>query len=414
MNEHAQSSQRVLILSASAGAGHVRAAEALLKVFSKHPKVAEVEHWDMLKYTTKIFRHIYSQTYLDLINHAPTMLGILYDTLDKPWQNEKARLAFEKFNAGPFLKAVTKFVPDLIVCTHFTPATLMAWLYQNKRLTVKPAVVVTDFDCHATWLTHTYLHYFVILEETRQHLIRLGLDPERISVSGIPIDPVFMEPKTQKDSRRHLELDENLFTILVSAGGNGVGPMEILVSELLRITKPVQIVVIAGRSVELKTRLDELAAQVNGTGPVRLVPVGYTNQMDEYMAAADILLGKPGGMTSGEAMARGLPMCIFNPIPGQEERNSDHLLEMGMAIRCNNVPTIAYKLQLLMDDPERLAAMRRNTAKIAHPDSAKIIVDTLLNMPSAERPPRKRTGNIGKRLRVGGRLLGSRMLSRVK
>ncbi|HTV48003.1 MAG TPA: glycosyltransferase [Phycisphaerae bacterium] len=413
MDEQIQNPRRVLILSASAGAGHVRAAEALLKVFDGHSGVSEVAHWDMLKYTTKIFRHIYSQVYLDLINHAPTMLGILYDTLDKPWQKEKARLAFEKFNAGPFLKAVTKFAPDLIVCTHFTPAALTAWLYENKRLSVKPAIVVTDFDCHATWLTHTYLYYFVILDETREHLIRLGIDPARICVSGIPIDPVFMKPKTQKESRRRLELREDLFTILVSAGGNGVGPMEMLVAELLQINRPVQIVVIAGRSVELKTRLDELAAQVNGQGPVRLVPVGYTNQMDEYMAAADILLGKPGGMTSGEAMARNLPMCIFNPIPGQEERNSDHLLELGTAIRCNNLPTTAYKLQLLMDDPKRLAMMRQNTAKIAHPDSAKTIVDTLLNMPS-QRPPHKRRGNIGKRLRVGGRLLGARMLNRVK
>jgi processive 1,2-diacylglycerol beta-glucosyltransferase len=411
MNENIQGGRRVLILSASAGAGHVRAAEALLKVFKSHAGVSEVEHWDMLKYTTKLFRHIYSQVYLDLINHAPNMLGILYDSLDKPWQSKKAQFGFEKFSAGPFLKAVSGFEPDLIVCTHFTPATLTAWLYENKRLGVKPAITVTDFDCHATWLTHTYQHYFVILDETREHLIRLGIDSARITVSGIPIDPVFMTHKTKQHSRRLLELDPDLFTIMVSAGGNGVGPMENLVSELLRIERPVQIVVIAGRSMELKRRLDELAAQVNGHGPVKLVPVGFTNLMDEYMAAADILLGKPGGMTSGEAMARGLPMCIFNPIPGQEERNSDHLLEMGMAIRCNNLPTISYKLQQLMDDPERLSAMRRNTQKIAHPNSSQIIVETLLNLPPAGRIKHKRRGAIRKRLRAG-RILGARMLSR--
>jgi processive 1,2-diacylglycerol beta-glucosyltransferase len=376
--------RKVLILSASAGAGHVRAAEALLQACVSHPAIGEVQHWDMLKYTTKLFRHLYSQVYLDLINHAPNMLGWIYDTMDTPWRNEKMRLAFEKFNAQPFLKAVTRFEPDIIFCTHFTPAALVGWLYAANKLTVKPAIAVTDFDCHAMWLTHSYLHYFVALEETRVHMSRLGIATDCITVSGIPIDPAFAVPLDKATARIKLNLQPDIFTILVSAGGYGVGPVGDLIDELLRIERRIQIVVIAGRSTELKTQLDELAAS-RPDGGVRLVPVGFTTEMALYMAAADLLIGKPGGLTTSEALARSLPMCIVNPIPGQEERNSDHLLEQGAAVRCNNLPALAWKLTNLLDHPEKLDAMREAARRIAHPSSAADIVDRVLALPPPQR-----------------------------
>ncbi|MDA8377447.1 MAG: glycosyltransferase [Planctomycetia bacterium] len=386
--------RKVLVLSASAGAGHVRAAEALEQICRMHSDVGEVQHWDMLKYTTRLFRHIYSQVYLDLINKAPRMLGWIYDTFDTPWRNEKMRMAFEKFNAGPFLKAAMAFQPDHIICTHFTPASLLGWLYEKGKIPVKPAIVVTDYDCHAMWLNRTYQHYFVLLDETREFLVQMGIDPARITMSGIPIDPVFMETKAREDVRRKLGLTENLFTILVAAGGYGVGPVEALLTQLLKISRPVQLVVIAGHGEELKQRLDHLAARQNRNATARVVPVGFTTVMDEYMAAADLLLGKPGGLTTSEAMARNLPLCIVNPIPGQEERNSAHLLEFGVAIRGNNLPTLAWKIQKLIDDPQRLARMRENTRQLAHPEAARTIVNTMLSWPleieSEEAPLRYR------------------------
>ncbi|MGC8623823.1 MAG: MGDG synthase family glycosyltransferase [Phycisphaerae bacterium] len=382
--------RKVLVLSASAGAGHVRAAEAIEQICRKHPDVGEVQHWDMLKYTTRLFRHIYSQVYLDLINKAPRMLGWIYDTFDTPWRNEKMRMAFEKFNAGPFLKAVMAFQPDHIICTHFTPASLMGWLYEKGKIPVKPAIVVTDYDCHAMWLNRTYQHYFVLLDETREFLVQMGISPARITMSGIPIDPVFTEIKSRAEVCRKLGLAENVFTILVAAGGYGVGPIEALLAQLLKISRPVQLVVIAGRSEELKQYLDQLAARQNQNASARVVPVGFTTLMDEYMTAADLLLGKPGGLTTSEAMARNLPLCIVNPIPGQEERNSAHLLELGVAIRSNNLPTLAWKIQKLMADPRRLASMRENTHQLAHPEAAQTIVNTLLSLPldtEPEEPP---------------------------
>lgn len=115
--------------------------------------------------------------------------------------------------------------------------------------------------------------------------------------------------------------------------------------------------------------------------------VGYTTAMDEYMAAADLLVGKPGRLTTAEALARGLPMVIVNPIPGQEERNADHLLEEGVAIRCNNLPVLAWKLDRLLDDPARLAAMRANVRRPARPHAARRVVDTILGGAAGRRLP---------------------------
>ncbi len=160
----ADGAKRVLILSASAGAGHVRAADALLADFKKHPAVAggQVEHWDMLKYTTAVFRTIYSKVYLDLVNRAPWFLGMVYKRTDTPWKQGAAQ-AFEKFNAGPFIKALQEYRPDVVVCTHFTPPNVISWLNTKKKTSPKlmPTIVVTDLDLHAMWLTRSYSRYFV-------------------------------------------------------------------------------------------------------------------------------------------------------------------------------------------------------------------------------------------------------------
>jgi processive 1,2-diacylglycerol beta-glucosyltransferase len=175
-------------------------------------------------------------------------------------------------------------------------------------------------------------------------------------------------------------LDPDRTTLLVSAGGFGVGPVERLVRSLLELSRPAQapqVVVICGRSAELKAALDALAASRPPDAGVRLHVVGYTTAMDEYMAAADLLIGKPGGLTTSEALARGLVMVIVNPIPGQEERNADHLLEEGVAIRCNNLPVLPDKIERLLADPARLAAMRANVGRLARPRAAQAIVAAL-------------------------------------
>lgn len=364
---------KVLILSASAGAGHVRAAQALERAFQATGVVRAVEHVDALEFTNKVFRTIYSKTYIEMVDRAPEVLGWLYDVLDSPWEKERRRLAWDKLNTRPFRKLLEREQPDLIVCTHFLPAEMVSWMKAKHRLACPQTIVVTDFDVHAMWLCHHYEHYFVALDETREHMVRLGIPEAKVTATGIPIDPVFAEPKDKAAMRTKLGLAANRTTILLSAGGFGVGPVEHIVTTLLDMEHPAQVVAICGRNAELKTRMDKLAARSTARRGT-LVPVGYTTAMDEYMSAADVLVGKPGGLTTSEALAKGLLLVIVNPIPGQEERNSDHLLEEGAAIRCNNLPVLSFKIDRLLDDPARVARMRESVRRLARPNAAADVV----------------------------------------
>jgi len=372
--------KKVLLLSASAGAGHVRAAEAIEKAFNQAKDAAkrEVLHVDVLNYTNKLFRHLYSKAYIDLVNKMPEVPGWFYDKLDKPWKNERRRLALDKLNTRPFVKLLREYHPDLIVCTHFLPAEIVSWLKAKERLASRQVIIVTDFDVHAMWLVHHYEHYFVAIDEARVYLEVLGIPAEKITVSGIPIDPVFAIKKDKQEMRAKHGLAPDRTTILLSAGGFGVGSIDALVSSLLHMQHRAQIVAICGRNEDLKKRLTKLAARIKPDATVLLKPFGYTKEMDELMTASDIVLGKPGGLTTSEALAKGLVFVIVNPIPGQEERNSDHLLEGGVAIRCNNLPTLTYKLDRLLGDPKRVESMKTNALKMAHPNSANQIVQQLI------------------------------------
>ncbi|HXS01725.1 MAG TPA: glycosyltransferase [Pyrinomonadaceae bacterium] len=371
---------KVLLLSASAGAGHVRAADAIEKAFTqaKDAGSREVLHVDVLNYTNKLFRHLYSKAYIDLVNKMPEVPGWFYDKLDKPWKNERRRLALDKLNTRPFVKLLRDYKPDLIVCTHFLPAEIVSWLKAKERLASRQVIIVTDFDVHAMWLVHHYEHYFVAIDEARVYLEVLGIPAEKITVSGIPIDPVFGIKKDKQEMRAKHGLAPDRTTILLSAGGFGVGSVDALVSSLLPLQHRAQVVAICGRNEELKKRLTKVAARTKPDATVLLKSFGYTKEMDELMTASDIVLGKPGGLTTSEALAKGLVFVIVNPIPGQEERNSDHLLEGGVAIRCNNLPTLAYKLDKLLSDPRRVQSMKTNALRMGHPNAAREIVDQLM------------------------------------
>ena len=376
---------KVLILSASAGAGHVRAAQALERAFQRSGAVKEIHHVDALEFTNKVFRTLYSKTYIEMVDRAPEVLGWLYDALDSPWEKERRRLAWDKLNTRPFVRMLEREQPDLIVCTHFLPAEMVSWMKAKHRLACPQTIVVTDFDVHAMWLCHHYEHYFVALDETREHMIRLGIPAEKVSTTGIPIDPLFAEAKDKAAMRKKLGLATNKTTILLSAGGFGVGPIEHIVTTLFGLEHPAQIVAICGRNAELKARMEGLAADPR-CRPGLLHPIGYTTEMDAYMSASDVLVGKPGGLTTSEALAKGLIILIVNPIPGQEERNSDHLLEEGAAIRCNNLPVLAYKLDRLLDDAPRLARMREAVGRLARPHAARDVVR--ISLAVAERAAR--------------------------
>jgi processive 1,2-diacylglycerol beta-glucosyltransferase len=235
---------------------------------------------------------------------------------------------------------------------------------------------------HALWLCRTVDRYYVALPESAEYLAAIGVPREKLCITGIPIDLLFAKPLDRDEVRKHLQLDLDHSVVLAAAGGEGVGPVEQLVRGLLELGRPWQIVAIAGKSEKMRKRLEELSRQAGSLpgGARRLQPVGFTTEMDQYMAAADLLVGKAGGLTTSEALARALPMVLIEPIPGQEERNADHLLEAGAAIRCNNLPVAAWKVAALLDDAARLKQMREAARRMARPNAAADIAQDALSL----------------------------------
>src|SRR6184192_948300 len=242
---------RVLLLSASSGAGHVRAAQALEKAFASRGDCA-VEHVDVIQHVSRVFQRVYDKAYISMVRRAPELMGVLYDRTDRPWEKMRGRLFVDRLNTQPMIRMLKRVQPDLCIATHFLPAEIIAWLIAKKKLRTRNAIVVTDYDVHAMWLCRTVNRYYVAIPEAAEYLAGIGVPREILRVTGIPVDPVFATPLDCAAARNELKLDAKSPILLLSAGGYGIGPLEQLVRELLALQKPWQLVAIAGKSEKMK------------------------------------------------------------------------------------------------------------------------------------------------------------------
>jgi processive 1,2-diacylglycerol beta-glucosyltransferase len=362
---------RILVLSASVGAGHLRAARAVEQALHEVAPDATVRNVDVLELTNAAFRRLYGKAYLDLVNRAPHVLGYFYDMLDQPSSSsvnrgDRLRLMVEKLNLRPFIRFLQKDPSDFVINTHFLPAEIIAHLRTAGSLQVPQVTATTDFETHRLWVNQPCEHYFTATEEGARYLRHWGVPASDTTATGIPIDPVFSKPVDRTECRRRHGLADDRPVVLQLAGGFGVGPIEKLFQSLLEIERPLELVVVAGRNEAVKTRLQALSPSQRHRTHI----LGFTDKIDELMAAADLVVSKPGGLTTSETLARGSVMVIVNPIPGQESRNSDYLLENGAAIKGINLATLAYKVGALLDDSARLARIRENVARLARPRAA--------------------------------------------
>ena len=370
--------KRVLILSVKAGAGHMRAAAALEEVLrEEHPGV-EVKNTETLELTSLAFRKSFTGAYEKLVTHLPSVWKLIYEKMEaKPVTSKSKRLAtlFDRANARRILKAVDEFAPDRVVCTHYFPAEILAPRRRKGKLAAPLFVTLTDYDIHVMWIQDGVDHYFVASDEMAWALRAKGIGNARVSVTGIPIMPVFSrEYPGRATMRARLGLRPDAPTALVSAGGFGLSSIDQVVSTLADSMDDVQFLAVAGRNEKLRKGLEEVAATRRG----RIVPFGFVDNMHELMAASDLAVTKSGGLTSSECLAMGLPMVIVSPIPGQEERNADYLLENGAAVRANSPAHLVFKVKRLLGDEARLARMRAAARHIARARAVYDIVETVL------------------------------------
>lgn len=381
-----KSPMKILLLHASAGAGHKRAAQALEKGFRAVCPEAEIQVCDILDFTAPLFRKTYAEGYLDVVRKAPELWGYMYAQSDKqssdPLQRH-LRSFINKTNTITFSRHYRDFAPDIVVCTHFMPLELISSRLQHAKTDASLFCTVTDFAVHSLWILENVACYYVATEEARRQLLRRGQPDAQIAVSGIPIDPVFMKNQRAESARQQLGLDPAQPVVLILGGGYGVGPAVELITAAGKAGVNCRLLVVAGSNKELKERA-EAAAQTLST-PVTVY--GFVTNIHDLMDAADLIISKPGGLTTSEVMAKGKPMLIIDPIPGQEQRNCEYLLEAGAAARLFDIEDAGYKIESLLADKPRLARMGESARQIGHAAAALDIAADIL-----KRHERRRSG----------------------
>jgi processive 1,2-diacylglycerol beta-glucosyltransferase len=359
---------RILILSASAGAGHNRAAEAVHESCRAYAPGVESEWIDSLRYTNRVFAKLYEKSYVWMAGYSPSLWGALYRQAGKNREHravEKVVELHDRLTYRKLMARVEEFRPDAVVCTHFLPASVVL----AKRLPVPVYVVITDFDAHRFWIHRKAAGTFVASEEVKVQLARQGYPAGRIRVTGIPIHPVFAQEAVRSPAAKP--------RVLFMSGGFGMGHMEEALGRLLGLHVPFELTVVAGRNEPMRRRLEKLAA---GRAAVH----GFVNNVHELMAASDLIVTKAGGLTVSECLARRLPMVLYSPIPGQEECNADHLLEHGCAVKARSLDVLDYKVLALLENPARLDMMSRACGAAARPYAGRDVLRHVLD----ENPPR--------------------------
>jgi processive 1,2-diacylglycerol beta-glucosyltransferase len=372
--------RRVLILYVRAGVGHERAARAVAEAMRQMDPRSEPILHDALEFSALPLRILYASSYNRMLARTPRVWGMVYNRTGTPPHGFRARsrTRLTMLFCQDFMGAVDRLKPDSILCTQFLPSEVYATLREQGRLSVPVMTAITDFQVHPIWVYRGMDRYFVATQTTKDQLVDTGeIPPERIKVTGIPIDPRFAVPIAKEDARRALGLDPDpsRMTVLGMSGGFGWGPMEQAFEVILSLPDRVQALVICGRNERLRRKLEIRARGLED----RIKVHGFSERVDLLMAAADVMVGKSGGLTTSEAMARGLPMIVFRPIPGQEERNCDFLQEAGAGVRVHDYEELHYRLSHFSMHPEHLEVMRVAATRIGRPRAAFDVAGALVD-----------------------------------
>jgi processive 1,2-diacylglycerol beta-glucosyltransferase len=379
---------RILIATVTAGGGHLAAAAALDEAWRALRPGDVVERLDLSQYFSPLHRKIHADGYVKLVEHAPELWGMLFAKTDDPKvarRLNRIQQLFPSRSRARFARFVKQFKPDAVLCTHYAPLEVLGSMRekgpaQKKTLPASAPLcvsIVTDFEAHALWMDPGVDLYCVAAEETKARLVSRDASAESVVATGIPISAKFASRPGGRGIRKTLGLRDDLPVLLVLSGGFGMGPVAEILTELDKVTGSFQTLVVCGRNEELRR---ELAGQ-DRKHPTRVL--GFASNMHELMAVADLIITKPGGLTSSEVLAMGKPLLIIDPIPGQEAANSDFLLERGAAAKANRVEDLPFRVGQLLGS-KKLAEMAKAAKALGRPKAAEAICKEVLRRLAAE------------------------------
>lgn len=349
---------RVLVFSATIGDGHLRAAEAIIKVIKKKAPQAEITHLDFGEYISKTLNTVVKKSYIELIKHTPKLYGTFYYRTYKIRPDSPIQRFINLIGRKEFLDYITALNPDVIVSTFHMAGSIFGELRTRGLLKAPVVSVVTDFDVHTQYINTGVDLYIGGCQRVRDGLLARGIHPKRIEITGIPVDPKFEVELDREKIIKKLNLKAIRPTILLMAGAYGVsGGLKNICKALLNWEMPVQILVVCGRDEKLYRTMKEL----KGKNPMTCY--GFVRNVEELMSVADLIVTKAGGLTVSESLTKKLPMIIYKPIPGQEGENAKFLAEIGAAKIAKDDEELENTIEDLLTNPKKLSQMKLAAAQ---------------------------------------------------
>jgi len=367
---------RLLVLYASAGAGHMQAARAISQAAEECPSIT-AKNIDILDHTPAYFKKLYRGSYLEIVRRIPELWGYLFHRsykYKKPTITSRLHHSIGNMHLAPLVKYVKEFKPDALVFTHFLGWEALGKLKRTKGFNIPFYCIVTDFTIHSFWISKHVHKYYVATEGEKRILNSHKVNSKNIMLSGIPVSPKFAKPFSKASLRKKLKLKQGLPMALMISGRYNLSGYEQLMLSFKDVRKPLQIVALAGKNKALLERLKKIGKRLKQH---KVTVYGIVDNMHELMQASDIVVSKPGGLTTSEVLASKTLMGVIDPIPGQEMRNTDYLLESGVAIRIHDMETGGFKIGDLLQSKRRLEGMRRHLKYVSRPRAAYNIVSDI-------------------------------------
>ena len=370
--------KKIMILYASVGGGHYKAADGIRKYFEEYYPDYKIEMIDALHYTSKFVDKIVIDSYFNMIKYSPKVWKEIYKYSEKQYSVANFSNMVQKMLSQKLYKLFKDSQPDVVISTHPFITEMVASLKKHGKTNTKLCVVITDYESHKLWeLKPEYVNsYFVANEEMKFDLVHKGIDKEKIYVTGIPVSSAFLKEYNKDEIYKEFDLSPNKKTILFFAGGHfgGTNVKEFFKS-LLNVSEEIQIVAVAGKSQKSQKLFKKLSEKTTK----KVVILGYTNKVPELMTISDFVFSKAGGLTTTEILVKQVPFIIINPTPGQEEANANFLTNNGSAIRLWDAKKSLPYIEQLLNDDFRVQNMKIMQKYISKPNSTKDIIETIVD-----------------------------------
>jgi len=372
--------RKVLIFYASYGGGHLSAARSIKEYIDANYNDTEVFLVDCIEYINKALNKVSTKAFVEISKSAHWAWKQLYFNAQKGTLSKISNTA-NRVMAVKLNKLIQEIEPDIIISTHMFAAQMCSILKKKKRINCKLATIMTDYEPHNQWLINypTTDYFFVAHEGMRDALINYGVSGANVFVTGIPLSNRFLTSYDKEKVLADFGLESGKTTILFFAGGEyGFGKDRTynMLRTLIAGFPNMQVIAIAGRNVKMKEQFEALVSEKKADKNVKVLE--FTNKVPELMSVADLVITKPGGLTTTESIASGLPIIVINPIPGHEEANALFVEENGIGIWIRKQDNVEEKFRFMLNNPDKMKEMKIQARLTAKRTSTKDICTILL------------------------------------